>query len=130
MISSLAGLLGMPSSPSYSASKGAVRLYGLALRAQLKSFGVKVSVVTMGFVDSPMSRRYQGRQPFRCDADTAAGRILRGLQRDRAEIVFPWILALGIRGLDFLPHDIGGMILRRLFSFSVVSDGDSPKSHG
>ncbi len=130
VIGSMAGLLGMPSSPSYSASKGAVRLYGLALRAQLRPLGVKVNVVTMGYVDSPMSRRYQGSQPLRCTAGQAARRILRGLRRDRAEIVFPWILGFGIRCLDILPHDLGAHIMRHFFSFSVEPDGDSPLGSG
>ncbi len=130
VIGSLAGLLGLPSSPSYSASKGAVRLYGLALRARLRPLGVKVNVVTMGYVDSPMSRRYQGNQPLRCTAEQAAQRILRGLRRDKAEIVFPWLLVFGIRCLEVLPHDLGARILRRFFSFRVEPDPDSPLGSG
>ncbi|WP_181702141.1 SDR family NAD(P)-dependent oxidoreductase [Chthonobacter albigriseus] len=50
VISALAGLRAVPRMPGYSASKYAVRGYGVALRGMLAGTGVGVSVVYPGFV--------------------------------------------------------------------------------
>lgn len=126
IIGSISGLRGFPDTPAYSASKGAVRLYGKALRGWLSDSGVKVSVVTMGFVDSPMSRRYVGGKPLRCSAAEAARRIRSGLERNKAEIIFPRILVVGVWSLNLLIEPVANCVLRRFFKCSVRPDEDSP----
>ena len=54
IMSSLAGFRGLPSAPTYGASKAAVRSWGEGLRGHLARHGVKVSVICPGFVESPM----------------------------------------------------------------------------
>ena len=56
LISSMAGLIGLSSSPSYSASKAAIKSFGDSLRAYLKQFHVKVSVIIPGYIDTPMTK--------------------------------------------------------------------------
>lgn len=126
VLGSLAGLRGSPSSPSYSASKAGAMVYGEALRTWLAPYGVRVSVVAMGFVETPMSNRYIGGKPLLLTAEQAAQRILRGLARNQARIEFPWLLALGSRLLECLPTTWGDAILRRYFGFTVEPDNDSP----
>ncbi|AMK11034.1 SDR family NAD(P)-dependent oxidoreductase [Pseudodesulfovibrio indicus] len=126
IIGSISGLRGFPDTPAYSASKGAVRIYGKALRAWLSGSGVKVSVVTMGFVDSPMSRRYVGGKPFSCSSAEAARRIRSGLERNKAEIIFPRLLAVGVWSLNLLVEPVANWVLRTFFKCSVRPDGDSP----
>ena len=126
IIGSLAGLRGSPSSPSYSASKSAAMVYGDSLRAWLAPYGVRVSVVAMGYVDTDMSGRYIGDKPYMIPAQQAAQKIRRGLARNEALIVFPWRLGFGTRLLGFLPRKCGDAILRRYFSFVVDPDADSP----
>ncbi len=116
LMSSLAAHVGMPITSAYSASKGALKTYGEALRGRLKDKGVGVSVICPGFVDSPMSLTYPGPTPFRIDADHAARLIRRGLRRNRACIEFPVILAFAMRALAFLPVD-WRLYLMRLFRF-------------
>jgi short-subunit dehydrogenase len=119
LISSIGGFLPLPDAPSYSASKAAVINYGLSLRALLAARGIRVSVICPGFVDTPMMRRETGSKPFTLKADQAAELICRGLERDRALVVFPRFFGLLTR--------IGGMLpdrLRRLtsapFRFKVL----------
>lgn len=50
-----AAFRGMPGAPAYSASKGAVRMYGEALRPELAEHGVGVTVICPGFVRTPMT---------------------------------------------------------------------------
>src|SRR5262249_26494389 len=63
IMSSLAGFLGLPQSPLYSASKAAIRVYGQGLRRLLAPRGVLVTVVCPGFVKTPMSASWPGPRP-------------------------------------------------------------------
>ena len=72
IISSLAAFRGWPGAPAYSASKGAVRFYGEALRGALHSSGVEINVVCPGFVVSRMTDVNQFPMPFLMSAEKAA----------------------------------------------------------
>lgn len=89
LISSLAGFRGMSGAPAYSASKGAVRFYGEALRGAVRPSGVKVNVVCPGFVRSGITDQNDFPMPFFMEADKAAARIARGLERDIGRTAFP-----------------------------------------
>lgn len=100
LMASLAGFRGFPGAPAYCASKAAVRVYGEALRGHLASAGIGVSVICPGYVKSPMTDVNAFPMPFLMPANEAAGRIARGLARNRARIAFPrrlyalvWLLA-------------------------------------
>ena len=126
LISSISGLRGFPDTPAYSASKAAIRTYGKALRGWLRDSGVKVNVVTMGFVDSPMSARYVGGKLFQCSTTEAVQKIRAGIEHNRAEIIFPWVLGLGVFSLSLLIEPVADWVLRTFFKCSVKPDGDSP----
>lgn len=128
VISSLGGYHGSPFSPAYSASKAAARVYGEALRGWLAPYGVTVTVVCPGFVDSPMSRRYRGNKPQLWDARKAAVVIRDGIEKGRPRVDFPWSLALGARLLGLLPPRLADAIQRRYFAFSVAPDAETAGS--
>ncbi len=104
LVSSVAGFFPLAGAPAYSASKGALRQYGLALRAALKGTGLRVNVVCPGFVRTPMTDRNTFPMPFLIDADQAAAATARGLAADRAVIVFPAPMAGVARLLRLLPE--------------------------
>ena len=112
IVSSIAGFTPLPDAPSYSASKAALLHYGLSLRALLGSRSVRVNVICPGYVDTPMLRRELGTKPFQMAADKAAQLIARGLERDRALIVFPKFFALMTR--------IGGLLPDRLRRWTMA----------
>jgi short-subunit dehydrogenase len=118
LIGSLAARAGLASSPAYSMSKAALETYGLALRAVLAGDGVQVSVVSPGFVASPMSDRVEGRRPFLLSADKAARIIKAGLAANRARIAFPLPLALAAWFFSLLPPDLASR-LQRPFGFRM-----------
>jgi short-subunit dehydrogenase len=114
LMSSIAGLRGLPYSPAYCASKAALITYGEALRAMLRSDGVAVSVILPGFVATPMSAQVSGPKPLMIDADRAARIIAHGLARRRARIAFPLPLYWLQRALTFLPAASVDMVLNRV----------------
>jgi NAD(P)-dependent dehydrogenase (short-subunit alcohol dehydrogenase family) len=127
LISSIAAYHGLPSSPAYSASKAAVRIYGQSLRHLLDSSGIRVNVICPGYVDTPMSRRLRGSQPLRWSAERAACRIAQALARDIPEYAFPWPLSFGLKILNLLPDRLARAILGR-FAFEVEPDQESSLS--
>ncbi|WP_119678185.1 SDR family NAD(P)-dependent oxidoreductase [Indioceanicola profundi] len=90
LMASLAGFRGMPGAPAYCASKAAVRVYGEALRGDLKGQGISVNVICPGFVRSRMTAVNRFPMPFLMDADRAAALIVARLAADRSRIAFPW----------------------------------------
>jgi short-subunit dehydrogenase len=113
IVSSLAGLIALPDSPSYCASKSAVLAYGRSLRALLTPYGVGVSVICPGYVTTPMLLRERGRKPFTMSAERAAVIIASGLARNKAVIAFPALLAWATRLHGVLPEWLQRKILAR-----------------
>jgi short-subunit dehydrogenase len=105
-VSSIAALAPLPDAAAYSGSKAALLAYGLAMRERLRDEGVKVNVVCPGFVTTPMAEHYLGWKPFEISPEDAARRIIRGLQRDRAVIAFPWPLVIAARFQQMLPESL------------------------
>jgi short-subunit dehydrogenase len=114
IMSSVAGFRGLPSAPAYCASKAAVKAWGEGLRGALAAEGIAVSVVLPGFVDTPMTAVNRFPMPLRLSADAAAARILRGLERDRGRIAFPWPTVFAAWLSATLPDAVTDILARQL----------------
>ena len=114
LFSSLAAWFGLPVTPSYCASKAAIKAYGEALRGWLGPEGIRVNVVMPGYVESQMCRDMPGPKPFLWPADRAARTIRRGLARNQARISFPFPLNFGTWWLSVLPPEVSERIVRWL----------------
>lgn len=114
LISSLSAYFGLPVTPSYCASKAALKAYGESLRGGLAEFGIAVNVVLPGFIETDMSARFPGPKPFQQSPDAAAAVIKRGLAHNRARIAFPAPLSWGMWWLSVLPPGVSIGILKRL----------------
>ena len=113
IMASLAGFRGWPSAPAYSASKGAVRMYGEALSGSLKHYpNIAVNVICPGFITSPMTDVNDFPMPFKISAERAAQIIATGLAKNKSRIAFPWVM-YGIVGLiGMLPSWLAQIILK------------------
>ncbi|MFD0936966.1 SDR family NAD(P)-dependent oxidoreductase, partial [Methylobacterium trifolii] len=106
LISSLAAYAPLPDAPAYSGTKAALLAHGMALRAKLQPMGVRVSIVTPGYVKTPMGGVIKGWRPLEMSADQAAAHIVRGLERDREVIAFPALIAALARGAMLVPESV------------------------
>ena len=97
-IASVAGVRGLPGAGAYSASKAAVATYLEALRVELRDSGTKV--------DTPMTRTNPYPMPFMLDADEAARRMMRAVDRGTSYAVVPWQMGLVARLMRILPNGI------------------------
>jgi len=114
IMSSLASFRGFPGAPAYCASKAAVRVYGEALRGEMRARGVDVTVICPGFVKSAMTAKNPYPMPMLMAADRAAAIIMRGLARNRARIAFPWPLYALMWSFGALPPSLTNWMFRRL----------------
>lgn len=88
-VSSMAGYRGLPSAAAYGASKAAMTHFLESLRFHLEHERLSVTVVSPGFVRTPLTDKNDFRMPFLIEADVAAKKICNGLERKRREISFP-----------------------------------------
>jgi len=102
-IASVAGLRGLPGASAYSASKAAAISCLESLRVELRGSGVKVVTVCPGYIKTPMTAANPYPMPFILDAEEAATRMVRVIERQIAFSVIPWQMGLVGRVLKWLP---------------------------
>ena len=120
IISSVAGFIGLPDSPSYSASKAAASIYGDGLRRLLRPQGIQVTVVSPGYVETAMSASLPFRRPFLWSAEKAARVIRDAVANGRGELIFPWQFHLAIRIARLLPTAAVDFLLARFRARDVL----------
>ncbi|WP_088345203.1 MULTISPECIES: SDR family NAD(P)-dependent oxidoreductase [Rhodomicrobium] len=111
---SIAGYRGMARMGAYAPTKAALISLAECLRAELDRYGIRVSLINPGYVDTPLNRESRAPLPFLITADIAADRILAGLRREKFEIAFPsQTLWLG-KTLRVLPYPVYFWLLRNV----------------
>jgi short-subunit dehydrogenase len=88
-VSSMASYKGLPGESAYCASKAALNVYMEGLRIQLRGRGIAVTTICPGFVKTPMTAVNEFHMPFVMEADAAARRIVRALERRVKVYNFP-----------------------------------------
>ncbi|MDD5587466.1 MAG: SDR family NAD(P)-dependent oxidoreductase [Alphaproteobacteria bacterium] len=114
IMSSLAGFRGFAGAPAYCASKAAVRVYGEALRGDIRHRNVKINVICPGFVKTPMTDVNRFPMPFLMTPERAAQIIKKGLAKNRARIAFPWQMYALVRLFTALPSGMLDAVTARM----------------
>jgi len=115
-VSSLAGLRGMPSAAAYSASKGAVINFLQSLHFHLKAHNVAITIVTPGFVKTPLTDKNDFEMPFMIEAEKAARIICSGIERGKKQISFPFPFSTFIQIVRILPNSLYLWVMSRVWS--------------
>ena len=106
-VASLAALVALPACGVYRASKAAVVALMDSLRVDLHPYGIKVTTIGPGFVDTPMiTDEERAAVKDIVSADDAARRIAGAIQRGRAECWFPWRTWFMARAAGWLPWGV------------------------
>lgn len=112
--SSIAGYHGMPTCPSYSASKACVKAWGEGLRLDLRRFGINVSTICPGFIRSRITDQNTCPMPFFMEADQAARIIAERIEKNVGLIAFPWPMRLAVWFGSILPNCVSDFIYSKL----------------
>jgi len=107
IVSSIAGYRGLPNSSGYGPSKAALTNFSESIYFDFKKFGVRVSVVSPGFIKTPLTDKNEFPMPFLKTPEYAADKIYDGLiNKNSFEIHFPKALTIILKIFSFLPSKL------------------------
>jgi short-subunit dehydrogenase len=125
-MSSLAGKVGTPRTPVYSATKFGLRGFAQSLREDLRPTGVGVSAIFPGFVrDAGMFHDTGTKLPpgvGTVSPEAVADAVVRAIERNRGEVdVAPVGLRAGAKAAGLAP-DLAATVSRRLGGQRIAED--------
>ena len=115
IVSSVAGYRGLPNSTGYGASKAALNNLAESLYFDFGRHNVRISLISPGFIKTPMTDKNQFRMPFLKSPEFAADKIYKGLVNGSSfEIDFPKELTLILKLLKILPNRLYLYLIKKL----------------
>ncbi len=115
IVSSIAGYRGLPNSSGYGPSKAALSNLTESLYFDFKKHNVKISLISPGFIKTPMTDKNKFRMPFIKSPEFAADKIYNGLVKSNAfEITFPKQLTTIFKFLKILPNKVYLFLISKL----------------
>ena len=107
IVSSIAAYRGLPNSSGYGPSKAALTNLTESLYFDFKKYNVRISLVSPGFIKTPLTDKNEFPMPFIKSPEFAADKMFKGLTKTKAfEIHFPKTLTLLLKFLRILPYKI------------------------
>ena len=105
IVSSVAAYRGLPNSSGYGPSKAALTNLAESIYFDFKKYNVKISLVSPGFIKTPLTDKNEFPMPFIRSPEFAADKIFQGLTKKNIfEIHFPLGLTLTLKFLRILPY--------------------------
>jgi len=105
IVSSVAAYRGLPAASGYCASKSALTSLAESLYFDFKRYNVKVSVVSPGFIKTPMTDQNNFTMPMIKSPEFAAEKMFKGLTKKNSfEIHFPKLFTYFMKILKILPN--------------------------
>ena len=105
IVSSVAGYRGLPTGGAYCASKSALTSFTESLNFDMKRNNVRVSLISPGFIKTPMTDQNDFPMPMIKTPEFAAEEIYNGLVKKNAfEIHFPKTFTFIMKILQILPN--------------------------
>ena len=105
IVSSVAAYRGLPAASGYCASKSALTSLAESLYFDFKRYNVIVSVISPGFIKTPMTDKNEFPMPMIKSAEYAAEKMFVGLTKRTAfEIHFPKTLTFMMKLLKIMPN--------------------------
>jgi short-subunit dehydrogenase len=107
IVSSVAAYRGLPNSSGYGPSKAALTNLTESIYFDFKKHNVKISLVSPGFIKTPLTDKNEFPMPFIRSPEFAADKIFQGLTKKSIfEIHFPLGLTLTLKFLRILPYKL------------------------
>ena len=107
IMSSVAGYRGLPNSSGYGPSKAALINLSESLYFDFKKYKVRISLISPGFIKTPLTDKNKFKMPFIKSTQFAANKIYNGLIKSNSfEITFPKELTILMKIFKVLPNKI------------------------
>ena len=105
IVSSVAGYRGLPAASGYCASKAALTSLAESIYFDFKRFNVRISLVSPGFIETPMTNKNKFPMPFIKSPEFAAEKMFIGLTKKNVfEIHFPVTFTILMKLLRIMPN--------------------------
>tara|TARA_B100000886_G_scaffold49742_1_gene30648 strand:- start:193 stop:951 length:759 start_codon:yes stop_codon:yes gene_type:complete len=115
IVSSIAGYKGLPNSTGYGPSKAALNNLAESLHFDFGRYGVRVCLVSPGFIKTPMTDKNDFKMPFLKTPKYSAEKIYDGLINGSSfEIHYPKELTLILKFLKIIPDKLYFYLIGRL----------------
>lgn len=113
LVASVAGYRGLPMSLAYGPTKAALIHLAEALYLDLSPYGIGVSLINPGFVETPLTAQNTFEMPALISPEQAASAMLRGWEKGVFEIHYPKRFTLWLKFMRLLPYRIYFALVRR-----------------
>jgi len=114
LVGSVAGYRGLPNSLAYGPTKAALINLAESLYLDLRPRGIGVSLISPGFVATPLTAGNTFAMPALITPEQAAQAILQGWSQGRFELHFPRRFTLAMQALRLLPNRVYFQLLKRV----------------
>ena len=105
IVSSVASYRGLPAAAGYCASKSALTSLAETLNFDLKKYNIRVSLVSPGFIKTPLTDQNDFPMPMIKSPEFAAEKIFKGLtEKNNFEIHFPKTFTYLMKIIQILPN--------------------------
>jgi short-subunit dehydrogenase len=129
-VSSVGAYVGLPWSAAYCASKSALHSYSESLRRELRHYGIHVSTIVPGIVDTEFRKHVvAGTAPQRVanirrivSPDEVASCVVRAIAKRKRRIFIPWYGRI-FTALDFLLPAVMDSYIGRQWSVTEEASG-------
>ena len=114
IVSSVAAYRGFPAASGYCASKAALTSLAESLYFDFKRYNVRVSVVSPGFIKTPLTDKNKFSMPIIKSPEYAAEKMFIGLTKKNAfEIHFPKTFTIIVKLLKIMPNWLFFLVVGR-----------------
>ena len=114
IVSSVAGYRGLPAGGAYCASKSALTSFTESLNFDMKRNNVRVSLISPGFIKTPMTDQNDFPMPMIKTPEFAAEEIYNGLVKKNAfEIHFPISFTMIMKLLKIMPNWLYFLLVKK-----------------
>ena len=114
IVSSVAGYRGLPAASGYCASKSALTSLAESLYFDFKRHNVRVSLVSPGFIQTPMTDKNKFPMPMIKSPEFAAEKMFIGLTKKNAfEIHFPLAFTMIMKLLKIMPNWLYFLLIKK-----------------
>ena len=114
IVSSVAGYRGLPAASGYCASKSALTSLAESLYFDFKRHNVRVSLVSPGFIKTPMTNKNKFPMPMIKSPEFAAEKMFTGLtKKNTFEIHFPIAFTMLMKLLKIMPNWLFFLLVKK-----------------